>query len=70
MKRKKYRVGDKVRAVCPILDEQPSCTIVCALPGEVGTIVEVVDDDAFDVEWPDGFSITGAHEIEPAPLLN
>lgn len=60
---KQFKVGDEVRALNEILDEQPSVTIVCARKGDIGTIVEVVDDDAFDVEWPDGISITGIHEI-------
>lgn len=67
---KQFKVGDTVRALNEILDEQPSCTIVCARKGDVGTIVEVVDDDAFDVQWPDGFSITGAHEVEAVSLPN
>jgi hypothetical protein len=61
---KQFKVGDEVRALNEILDEQPSVTIVCARKGDIGTIVDVVDDDAFDVEWPDGISITGLCEIE------
>lgn len=61
---RQFKVGDEVRALNEILDEQPSVTIVCARKGDVGTIIDVVDDDAFDVRWPDGISITGIGEIE------
>lgn len=61
-----FKVGDKVRAKHDIIDGDD---FVCAKAGDVGTIVEVVDDDAFDVNWPGAGSITGLDEIEPVRFL-
>lgn len=43
---------------------------MCAKAGDVGAIIEVVDDDAFDVNWPEAASITGLDEIETVRVVN
>jgi hypothetical protein len=60
-----FNIGDKVQAKHEIIDGDG---VVCAETGDMGTIVEVIDDeegnDAYDVDWPVMACVTGGHEME------
>lgn len=60
-----FNIGDKVQAKHDIIDGDG---VLCAETGDMGTIIEVIDDeegnDAYDVDWPHMASVTGGHEME------
>jgi hypothetical protein len=59
-----FNIGEKVQAKHEIIDGDG---VVCAVAGDYGTIVEVIDDepgnDAYDVDWPNMACVTAGHEM-------